>query len=182
MSRYDVYGALGSPYSMKVRAAMRAKRLVHTWTGMTAEDRQSVMPNVRAPVIPVIRKPDGQWTNDSTPFLLSLEGEGRDLLPPSPVARFACLLFLCAVCAASACRGFRGPWLRQRQWPQGPAAYPGKNRCASVFCGGDTIPVPTACCPTWTRPAAPGQSCAAGIRICCSSLCAPEYCPTQSSK
>tara|TARA_X000001316_G_scaffold8529_1_gene2274 strand:- start:3767 stop:4759 length:993 start_codon:yes stop_codon:yes gene_type:complete len=92
MSRYDVYGALGSPYSMKVRAAMRAKRLVHTWTGMTAEDRQSVMPNVRAPVIPVIRKPDGQWTNDSTPFLLSLEGEGRDLLPPSPVARFACLL------------------------------------------------------------------------------------------
>ena len=39
MSRYDVYGALGSPYSMKVRAAMRAKRLVHTWTGMAAEDR-----------------------------------------------------------------------------------------------------------------------------------------------
>lgn len=92
MSRYDIYGALGSPYSMKVRAAMRAKRLVHTWTGMTAEDRQSVMPNVRAPVIPVIRLPDGSWTNDSTPFLLSLEGEGRDLLPQSPIARFACLL------------------------------------------------------------------------------------------
>lgn len=92
MSRYDIYGALGSPYSMKVRAAMRAKRLVHTWTGMTAEDRQSVMPNVRAPVIPVIRMPDGSWTNDSTPFLLSLEGEGRDLLPQSPIARFACLL------------------------------------------------------------------------------------------
>ena len=92
MSRYDIYGALGSPYSMKVRAAMRAKRLVHTWTGMTAEDRQSVMPNVRAPVIPVIRTPDGSWTNDSTPFLLSLEGEGRDLLPQSPIVRFACLL------------------------------------------------------------------------------------------
>jgi glutathione S-transferase len=92
MSRYEVYGALGSPYSMKVRAAMRAKRLVHTWTGMTADDRQQVMPNVRAPVIPIIRKPDGSWTNDSTPFLLSLEGEGRDLLPPDPVTRFACLL------------------------------------------------------------------------------------------
>lgn len=92
MSHYDIYGALGSPYSMKVRAAMRAKRLVHTWTGMTAEDRQSVMPNVRAPVIPVIRTPDGSWTNDSTSFLLSLEGEGRDLLPQSPIVRFACLL------------------------------------------------------------------------------------------
>ncbi|MEZ5945737.1 MAG: glutathione S-transferase C-terminal domain-containing protein [Hyphomonas sp.] len=92
MSHYEIYGALGSPYSMKVRAAMRAKRLVHTWTGMTAEERGHVMPNVKAPVIPVIRRPDGSWTNDSTPFLLSIEGEGRSLLPDDPVARFACLL------------------------------------------------------------------------------------------
>ncbi|MCA8900260.1 MAG: glutathione S-transferase family protein [Hyphomonas sp.] len=92
MGHYEVYGALGSPYSMKVRAAMRAKRLVHTWTGMTAEDRAGVMPNVKAPVIPVIRRPDGSWTNDSTPFLLSIEEEGRALLPPGPLARFACLL------------------------------------------------------------------------------------------
>ena len=92
MSHYEVYGALGSPYSMKVRAAMRAKRLVHTWTGLTAEERGRVMPNVKAPVIPVIHRPDGSWTNDSTPFLLSVEAEGRSLLPDDPVARFACLL------------------------------------------------------------------------------------------
>lgn len=92
MSRYDVYGALGSPYSMKVRAAMRAKRLPHTWTGMTAEERGNVMPNVKAQVIPVIRKPDGSWANDSTPFLLSIESEGPALVPASPALRFACLL------------------------------------------------------------------------------------------
>ncbi len=92
MNRYDVYGALGSPYSLKVRAAMRAKRLVHTWTGMTAADRGRIMPNVKAQVIPIIRKPDGSWTNDSTPFLLSIENEGRALLPPDRVARFVCLL------------------------------------------------------------------------------------------
>lgn len=92
MTHYEVYGALGSPYSMKVRAAMRAKRLAHIWTGMTAEDRGRVMPNVKPPVIPVIRRPDGTWTNDSTPFLLSIEEEGRSLLPPGPVQRFACLL------------------------------------------------------------------------------------------
>jgi glutathione S-transferase len=92
MSQYEIYGALGSPYSMKVRAAMRAKRLVYTWSGMTAAERPDVMPNVKAPVIPVIKRPDGTWTNDSTPFLLSIEGEGRDLLPPDPAARFACLL------------------------------------------------------------------------------------------
>jgi glutathione S-transferase len=92
VSRYDVYGALGSPYSMKVRAALRAKRLPHTWTGMTAEDRTRVMPNVKAQVIPVIRKLDGTWTNDSTPFLLSLEDEGRALVPADPALRFVCLL------------------------------------------------------------------------------------------
>ncbi|MDP3460640.1 MAG: glutathione S-transferase C-terminal domain-containing protein [Hyphomonas sp.] len=92
MSGYEIYGALGSPYSLKVRAAMRAKRLPHTWTGMTAEDRSRVMPNVRAQVIPVIRTPDGAWTNDSTPFLLGLEGEGRALVPTDPKLRFVCLL------------------------------------------------------------------------------------------
>lgn len=92
MSSYKVYGALGSPYSMKVRAAMRAKRLPHTWTGMTVVDRMHVMPNAKVPVIPIIKHPDGTWTNDSTPLLIGLEGQGRDLLPPDPVAQFACLL------------------------------------------------------------------------------------------
>ena len=92
MSRYEVYGALGSPYSLKVRAALRAKRLPHTWTGMTAEDRARVMPNVKAQVIRVIRTPDGSWTNDSTPFLLGLEGEGRALVPAEAKLRFVCLL------------------------------------------------------------------------------------------
>jgi glutathione S-transferase len=92
MSHYEVYGALGSPYSLKVRAAMRAKRLAHTWTGMTVADRARVMGNVKAPVIPVIRRPDGSWGNDSTPFLLSIETEGRALVPEDPALRFACLL------------------------------------------------------------------------------------------
>jgi len=92
MSGYEVYGALGSPYSLKVRAAMRAKGLPHSWTGMTGEERGVIMPNVKAQVIPVIRKPDGSWTNDSTPFLLSIEGEGRSLVPDDPALRFVCLL------------------------------------------------------------------------------------------
>lgn len=92
MSGYEVYGALGSPYSLKVRAALRAKRLPHTWTGMTAEDRGRIMPNVKAQVIPIIRTPDGSWTNDSTPFLLGIEGEGRALVPADPKLRFVCLL------------------------------------------------------------------------------------------
>jgi glutathione S-transferase len=59
---------------------------------MTAEDRARVMPNVKAQVIPVIRTPDGSWTNDSTPFLLGLEGEGRALVPAEAKLQFVCLL------------------------------------------------------------------------------------------
>lgn len=89
---YAVYGAVGSPYSMKTRAALRAKGLAHSWTPMTADIRQDILSRVKAPVIPVIQTPDGSWTNDSTPFLLSIEDQGRALLPDDPAARFACLL------------------------------------------------------------------------------------------
>lgn len=92
MSVYEAYGALGSPYSLKVRAALRAKGLPYRWTGMTSEERARIMPNVKAPVIPVIRTPEGAWKNDSTPFLISLEDHGRRLLPEDPALRFACLL------------------------------------------------------------------------------------------
>lgn len=92
MSQYALYGALGSPYSMKVRAAFRAKQLAHTWTGLTMEERPAVMSKVKAPVIPIVQFPDGHWANDSTPLLLDLEGEGRPILPPGRLARFACLL------------------------------------------------------------------------------------------
>lgn len=91
-SVYKVHGALGSPYSMKVRAAMRAKQLPHVWVPMTADIRDGVLSKVKAPVIPVIRTPAGDWVNDSTPFLLGLEDTGRSLLPDDPVQRFACLL------------------------------------------------------------------------------------------
>lgn len=92
MTPYKIYGANGSPYSMKVRAALRAKRLPYSWTSMTAEQNAEIMPKVKAPVVPIIETPEGTWLNDSTPFLLGIEGEGRTLLPDDPMQRFACLL------------------------------------------------------------------------------------------
>lgn len=91
---YIIYGALGSPYSMKVRAALRAKRLPYLWKTLTADLRPDIFAHVKAPVVPVIHQPDGTWTNDSTPFLLGLEtaGIGRALLPDEPALRFANLL------------------------------------------------------------------------------------------
>lgn len=91
---YTVYGALGSPYSMKVRAAMRYRRLPHVWTQLTAANRDSVMSRVPVPVIPVVAYPDGTWRNDSTPVLLDLEARytSRRLLPDAPAHRFFALL------------------------------------------------------------------------------------------
>lgn len=91
---YVIYGALGSPYSIKVRAAMRAKRVPYIWKTLTSDLRADIFAHVKAPVIPVIETPAGQWINDSTPFLLGLEaaGIGRALLPEDPAQRFANLL------------------------------------------------------------------------------------------
>ena len=89
---YQVYGSPTSPFSMKVRSAFRAKQLPMVFRYMTPENQGEVFPNVRIPVIPIVKFPNGDWKNDSTPLLMDLEDEGRALLPDDPAARFACLL------------------------------------------------------------------------------------------
>ncbi|MDD3443843.1 MAG: glutathione S-transferase C-terminal domain-containing protein [Zavarzinia sp.] len=89
-----IYGALASPYSMKVRAALRWLRLPHGWVQMGLEHLH-VMERVKPAVIPVVEFPDGSLANDSTPLLLAFDKEApaqRALLPEDPVARFLCLL------------------------------------------------------------------------------------------
>ncbi|MGA0600291.1 glutathione S-transferase family protein [Caulobacter sp. KR2-114] len=89
---YEIHGALGSPYSLKVRAVLRYRRLPHIWrsTGLTS----SVRDNVKVPVIPVIRFPDGSWRNDSTPVIAALEAAHADrgLVPDDPADAFLAFL------------------------------------------------------------------------------------------
>jgi glutathione S-transferase len=87
--RYRLYGANGSPYSVKVRAAMRYRRLPFDW--VLIDDRGAgVLRQVRVPVIPILQHPDGRLENDSTPLLLDLERRhaGRQIVPEDPGLAF----------------------------------------------------------------------------------------------
>lgn len=92
--RYEIHGALGSPYSLKVRAALRYRRLPHIWIhGMATQG--GALAHVKAPVIPVVRFPEDSWHNDSTPLLHELERRhpgDRSIIPPDPVRAFLAAL------------------------------------------------------------------------------------------
>lgn len=86
---YILYGALGSPYSQKIRALLRYRRLPYQWVDEGAR-RQAALAAVKAPVIPVLEYPDGTFANDSTPLVYDLEarhGE-RGVVPPDPAQAF----------------------------------------------------------------------------------------------
>jgi glutathione S-transferase len=85
---YAINGALGSPYSMKMRALMRYRRIPYMWVhGAYTRDALS---KVKAPVIPVMEYPDGTFHNDSTPLIYELEARHAEcsVIPPDPATAF----------------------------------------------------------------------------------------------
>ena len=85
-------GAPGSPYSRKLRAVLRYRRISHVWyTRGTPESRG--LPRPRVDLLPqlILEGPDGapEARTDTTPLIRELEGriQGRSVVPADPVDR-----------------------------------------------------------------------------------------------
>jgi glutathione S-transferase len=90
---YRIFGTLGSPYSLKMRAVLRYRRLPHIF--INAGPGHPEIAHVTPQVIPVIQFPDGGFHVDSTPMIDELEarhpGE-RSIVPGDPGLAFLAYL------------------------------------------------------------------------------------------
>lgn len=87
---YIIHGSLGSPYSLKMRAIFRYRRIPHVWSQLTGANREKAFASVKVPVIPIIEYPDGTFHNDSTPMIIDLEAAAkeRSLVPDDEAQGF----------------------------------------------------------------------------------------------
>jgi glutathione S-transferase len=86
-------GAYGSPYTLKMRAVLRYRRIPFTW--VPRDSKWDDLPPVPVRLIPVIAFPDEQGVYveaqiDSSPLIMRLEGmhSERSLVPTDPVVAF----------------------------------------------------------------------------------------------
>jgi glutathione S-transferase len=88
---YRLIGNIGSPYSMKMRALMRYRRIPFVWVNRDRKVNEEIA-HVKPPVIPVLQYPeDGSYHVDSTPMAYELERRHpgrRSIIPEDPGLAF----------------------------------------------------------------------------------------------
>lgn len=89
--RYVLYGANGSPYSRKMRALMRYRRLEFDWVLRTPAMREAMAHRLKVQLVPVLELPeDGSLHLDSTEQAAMLEARhaARSVVPADPAHAF----------------------------------------------------------------------------------------------
>ena len=88
---YRLIGNIGSPYSMKMRAILRYRRIPFVWVNRDRKVSEEIA-HVKPPVIPVLQYPeDGSYHVDSTPLAYDLEKRHpgrRSIIPEDPGLAF----------------------------------------------------------------------------------------------
>ena len=130
--RYVVVGQNGSPYSMKLRAVMRYRRLSFDWV-LRTERNMDEFAEVKPLLMPMIRFPgEAKWRVDSTPIIEDVEQrhpDQRSVIPDSPGRAFL----------ASLIEDFADEWLTKAmfhyRW-----AYDADIQYASFWIADDFFP------------------------------------------
>lgn len=79
-----LFGSELSPYSVKVRAYLRYKKVPHQWIIRGIDSQAEFQKNAKLPLIPLLVLPDGTTLQDSTPLIEALEARYPEpaLQPP----------------------------------------------------------------------------------------------------
>ena len=129
---YELIGANPSPYSRKLRAILRYRRLPHIWRlrrpAMSAE-----IEAVRPKLLPILRFPDGVYRVDSTPLAHELEARHaeRSIIPPDPADAFVCHLI------EDYADEWATKWMFHHRWKDDATAL-----WAASWIAQDTLPAP----------------------------------------
>ncbi len=95
--RLRIVGAPGSPYSRKLRAVLRYRRIPYAWVQYGSREARG-LPEARVALLPqlITRRADGtrEAAVDSSPLIRRLEETfaGRAVIPPDPVTAFVDML------------------------------------------------------------------------------------------
>ena len=93
---YRLLGGPGSPYSLKMRALLRYRRLPHHWIVPNSYlGTEGELKRAGKKIIPVLQDPQGSYWADSTPLAYELERRHpaeRSILPTDPAQAFLSLL------------------------------------------------------------------------------------------
>jgi glutathione S-transferase len=129
---YELIGANPSPYSRKLRAILRYRRLPHIWRlrrpAMSAE-----IEAVKPKLIPILRFPEGVYRVDSTPLAHELEARHseRSIIPPDPADAFVCHLI------EDYADEWGTKWMFHHRWKEDATAA-----WAASWIAQDTLPAP----------------------------------------
>src|SRR5437867_2255643 len=134
-----IVGMPGSPYSRKMRAVLRYRRIPYLWVHPGSPEARG-LPQPRIALLPqlILRGPDGapEAAIDSTPLIRRLEGlyAARAVIPPDPVTAFVDALL----------EDYADEWLTKPMFHYRWAFAPDIARAAAVL-------------PRWSRTDGPGH-------------------------
>ena len=94
MEKYKIFGSEMSPYSIKVRAYVRFKKIPHQWINRSKKNRPEFNKLAKIPLIPLVLSPSGEVLQDSTPIIEALEELflSPSIVPDAPVLKFLSIL------------------------------------------------------------------------------------------